>query len=260
MMTPLGQAATKLAAKGIRVFPCNERAKEPAIFDNLKRATTDTNLIAGWWQHRNFNIGVATGPGSGIWVLDIDGDEGEGTLRALEAADGALPPTVEAITGKGRHLYFRWPNREIRNAQCRDDLPGLDWRGNGGYVLAPPSVHPSGRVYAWSVDSASEFADAPEWLIDIVMGKRGADGGPKQAAPPESWRTFLREEVEGSRRGAAVARYFGLLVRKYLDPYVALDTVRMFNTLRCRPPLADDEVWEICNAIADREAERRGVS
>jgi len=148
----------------MRVFPIIERQKKPAIADNLKRATTDPNIIAGWWCTRDFNIGIATGPDSGVWVVDIDGNEGEATLRQLEAAHCALPATVEGITGGGgRHLFFRWPATkiDIRNSQIRGDIPSIDVRGEGGYVLVPPSIHPSGRRYAWSVDSASEFADAP---------------------------------------------------------------------------------------------------
>jgi hypothetical protein len=146
-MAPLGHAALKLAEKGMRVFPCAERSKEPAIRDNLRRATTDPNTIAGWWRSRDFNIGLATGAESGVWVLDIDGEEGESQLKMLEAKHGALPQTVEAITGKGRHLYFRWPSRSvIRNKQNNPVMPGIDVRGDGGYVLGPPSVHPSGAL------------------------------------------------------------------------------------------------------------------
>jgi hypothetical protein len=160
-VTSLLQTAISLAARNLRVFPCVERGKEPAIDDNLNRATTDPSIITAWWRNRNFNIGIATGAGSGVWVLDVDGEEGEATLRRLEAEHGALPTTVEAITGKGRHLYWRWPaGTKIRNAQLREDVPGLDWRGDGGYVLAPPSFHPSGRRYAWSVDSTNKRGGA----------------------------------------------------------------------------------------------------
>jgi hypothetical protein len=121
-MTPLGQAALALAARGMRVFPCHERQKEPLINDNLNRATTDPNIIKGWWSSGNYNIGIATGPGSGIWVLDIDGEEGEETLRRLEGEHGPLPPTVEVITGgAGRHLYFPLAHRD-RDPQCA--MPG----------------------------------------------------------------------------------------------------------------------------------------
>jgi hypothetical protein len=155
------------------------------LHDNLKRATTDVNWIAGWWATRNYNIGIATGEGSGVWVLDIDGDEGEATLRELEARRGAIPPTVEAITGKGRHLYWRWPTaRVIRNKQVNHHMPGLDVRGNGGYVLAPPSIHSSGRVYSWSVDRSDSFEDAPEWLLDLIA----KDGDREHVATsPNNW-------------------------------------------------------------------------
>jgi hypothetical protein len=257
-VTDLRTAALKLAAKGLRVFPCVERGKEPAVNDNLKRATTDQNVITGWWSSRSLNIAIATGASSGIWVLDVDGDEGEQTLRDLEAEHGSLPPTVEAITGAGRHLYFRWPTgTAIRNMQCRDDLPGLDVRGDGGYVLAPPSVHPSGAVYAWSVDSSDGFEDAPDWLLDLVTKRDNASDGEVQTTAPDAWCAFLSQRVEGSRRGAAIARLSGLLLRKYLDPMFVLELIRLFNTLRCDPPLDDTEVVAIVTAVCRREMQRR---
>src|SRR6516162_1742789 len=105
-MTPLGQAAIALGAKGLRVFPCWPRRKEPAIKDNLNLAAVDPVIIRKFWgELGQYNIGVVTGRASGIWVLDIDADhEGEQTLRELEAKHGALPATVEVITGVGRHL------------------------------------------------------------------------------------------------------------------------------------------------------------
>ena len=257
-MTDLRTAALKLAAKGLRVFPCVERSKEPLINDNLKRATTDSNIVAGWWSSRRLNIAIATGAGSGIWVLDIDGDKGEQTLRNLEAEYGVLPATVEAITGAGRHLYWRWPTgTTIRNTQCRDDLPGVDVRGEGGYVLAPPSVHPSGRVYAWSVDSSDSFEDAPEWLLNLVIKCDNASGAERQATTPDTWCSFLSQHVAGSRRGAAIARLSGLLLRKHLDPLFTLELIRLFNTLRCDPPLDDTEVVAIVTAVCRREMQRR---
>jgi hypothetical protein len=130
-------------------------------------------------------------------------------------------------------------------------MPGIDIRGNGGYVLAPPSVHPSGRVYSWSVDSANAFEDAPDWLLDLIA-KDGEQ--PHTAASPEEWRSFLDTTVEGSRRGAAIARAYGLLVRKYVDPVVAFGFVQTFNEARCRPPLDFAEVEKIATEILRREA------
>jgi hypothetical protein len=267
-VTPLGEAAVRLGARGLRVFPCWPRRKEPAIRDNLRLAAVDETIIRKFWgEQGTYNVAIATGRASGIWVLDIDADHGgEQTLRELEAKHSVLPPTVEVITGAGRHLYWRWPDGvDIRNAQVRDDLPGVDWRGEGGYVLSPPSIHPSGRAYAWSVDSASEFADAPEWLLDIVAGRKRAfarRGGDESAGAPEPtpsavWRGLLDQDHQGSRREAAIARVAGLLLRRYVDPYAALGICHIFNERRCREPLARTEVLRIVDSIAEREAERR---
>lgn len=246
--------ALALAAKGMRVFPCSERGKEPAIHANLKNATTDPAIIGIWWKTRSYNVAIATGEKSGVWVLDIDGEEGEATLRKLEARYGTLPSTVEAITGKGRHLYWRWPTGiEIRNRQVNPDFPGIDVRGNGGYVLAPRSIHPSGRTYAWSVDSGSSFEDAPEWLLELIHKNPSRQ---EQATAPREWKSFLDESVEGSRRGAAIARLCGLLLRRHLDPIIAIGIVEIFNEARCRPPLEHTELQNIANEIAHREAER----
>jgi hypothetical protein len=276
-MSPLGEHALRLAAKGFAVFPLRPKTKEPYGDDRFYRtvggykcATRDRSLVEFWWNsHPDNNIGIATGSISAIWVLDVDGDEGRETLATLEEQHGQLPPTVEVVTpgkinkttgvhtGRGLHLYFRYPlGLDIRNAQDRDDVPGIDWRGNGGYVCAPPSLHPEGGACAWSIDSASEFADAPEWLLNLAVGER-RDDGTVEATTPEAWRTFLGDEVEGSRRGAAVARFHGLLVRKFLDPLIALDMVRMFNTLRCRPPLDDAVIVDIATNITKREKQRR---
>jgi len=262
-MSPLGAAALKLAAMGFAVFPPRPCTKEPYSDDKFFRtiggykcASRDPALIEFWWGRQpEANIGLATGSVSGIWVLDLDGDDDEAWLREQEIEHAEnIPPTVEVITGKGRHLYFRYPyGIDVRNAQDRDDMP--DVRGNGGYVLLPPSIHPSGRAYAWSVDSASEFVAAPSWLVEIVTNRR--TGGAPIAHSPESWRTFIDMEHDGSHRGGAIARLYGYLVRRYVDPVMALSITRMFDDQRNEPPLGRAEVDRICNDIAHREADRR---
>jgi hypothetical protein len=262
-VTSLGRAAIALGAKGMRVFPCWPRKKEPAIRDNLRLAAVDETIIRRFWGEQGlYNIGVATGRASGVWVLDVDGHEGRETMRRLEAEHGPLPPTVEVITGNGRHLYWKWPDGfDIRNFQVRNDLPGLDVRGEGGYVLAPPSIHPSGRAYAWSVDSASQFAVAPDWLTQIVTERSGRKSGNGEAvapATPRDWQALLSQNHEGSRRANFVARVFGHFVRKFSEPAVSFAAVEALDEKWCKPPLGHDECVRICADIARLEAERRG--
>ena len=164
-LTTLLHTALTLAAHGLHVFPCWPARKEPATSHGFLDATTDPDVIRQWWRHEpQFNVAVATGELSKIFVVDIDGLDAESELRKLEAEHGALPATVEAITGHGRHLYFKMPGISVRNSESRI-APKIDVRGSGGYALCPPSLHPSGKRYAWSVDSAKAFAAAPDWLL-----------------------------------------------------------------------------------------------
>jgi hypothetical protein len=279
-MSPLGTAALRLAAKGLAVFPLRPKTKEPYGDDKYYRtkggykcATRDQSLIEFWWaRHPDNNIGVATGSVSAIFVLDVDGNEGRETLATLEEQHGQLPTTVEVVTpgkinkktgvhsGPGLHLYFRYPlGLDIRNAQDRDDLPGIDWRGNGGYVAVPPSEHPDGGFYAWSVDSADTFADAPDWLIKIVTNRHAGSNGKPIARRAEAWRTFIDAEHEGSDRGKAIASLYGHLVRKGVDRLIALSIARILDETRNKSPLGRAEVDRICEDIANREADRRGL-
>jgi Bifunctional DNA primase/polymerase, N-terminal len=170
MTTVLIDAALDYAAQGYSVFPCRPRGKEPAIARGFQAATTNPETIKRYWRQSECNIGIRTGAASGFWVLDIDGDQGEASLRALERNYGPLPPTREVITVRGgRHIYFRY--RGPISSTASRIAPGIDSRGDGGYVLAPPSIWENGRRYTWSVDSVDEMAIAPGWLLQLARKK-----------------------------------------------------------------------------------------
>lgn len=190
----LALAAESYAAQGWRVFPLRPRDKiPPAGFHWRDEATCDRLKVEGWWRREpNRNIGVAPGGDSGFWVLDLDGDEAEAALGALAAQHGALPQTVEQSTGKGRHLLFAWPEgRSVRNSAGKIG-PKIDVRGEGGYIVAAPSIHPSGRRYAWRAGHGPEemgLAAAPGWLLDLAA--------PIEAAPAPVARPAPRQRREG---------------------------------------------------------------
>jgi Bifunctional DNA primase/polymerase, N-terminal/Primase C terminal 1 (PriCT-1) len=252
----LEKYALALARRGLAVFPCRPRGKEPATANGCNAATVDPCLIERWWrQEPDCNIGIATGARSHVFALDVDGGDAETALRKLEDEHGALPPTVESITARGRHLYFEWPGKPVRNSAGTVG-PGLDIRGDGGYVLAPPSLHPSGRAYCWSVDSAGAFAHAPEWLLAKANGGNGNGA----ATSPSAWRDLVRDGVNEGARNGSFARLAGYLLRHRVDPVVALEMLLSWNATRCRPPLDAAEVVSIVDSIAARELKRRGVS
>jgi putative DNA primase/helicase len=160
--------ALDYAARGWAVFPCVPRAKEPATKRGFYDATTNPATIRRWWLAQpDYNIGIATGAVSRIWVLDEDGEAGAATLRDLEAKYGPLPDTLCSITGCGRHRWFR-ADVPIQSSAARVGA-GVDVRGDGGYVLAPPSVHPDGPVYRW--DNSEPSASALDWLVQLTRTK-----------------------------------------------------------------------------------------
>src|SRR5262245_55277676 len=105
--SPLHNAAILLARAGFSVFPCQPRSKIPATSNGCKAATRDCGVIDGWWTaDPTYNVAIATGKPSGIFALDVDSDEGEAALRQMTDELGDLPPTVESITARGRHIFL----------------------------------------------------------------------------------------------------------------------------------------------------------
>jgi len=244
-----------LADRGFAVFPCMPRDKRPATANGLKDATKDRVVIQRWWrQEPEFNVAIATGPASGVFVIDVDTVDAEAELAKLETAHGNLPPTVEVITARGRHLYFSWPGRNVRNSAGKV-APGIDVRGEGGYVLVPPSVHPSSRSYEWSVDSANIVAPAPGWLLNLVAAPARSSNATR-ITPPAQWRELIKGVAEGARDCSA-ARLAGYLLRRRVDPFVALALLQGWNATRCTPPLPEKDIERIVDSIATRELQRR---
>lgn len=173
---PAAAAALRYAAGGWPVFPLQPRGKQPRTKHGLRDATTDRRRVRAWWAAcPSANIGIATGR---LLVVDVDGPEGRAALAALQREHSPLPPTLQASTARGAHLYFALdegppiPNSAGRLA------PGLDIRGAGGYVVAPPSVHPDGSIYRWA--RRIKPAPIPGWLASLL---RPPPPGPQVRAP-----------------------------------------------------------------------------
>jgi hypothetical protein len=246
------QTALALIRHGLAVFPCRPRTKWPACPHGSKDATLDPDVVKGWWAaNPHANIAIATGETSKIFVLDADGLEGQEELGKLEARHGELPLTLQVVTASGMHHYFRWPGVLVRNSSSKV-APKIDVRGSGGYCLAPPSVHPSGRRYAWSVDSGDAIAAAPAWLIGLV-----ADSGGNIAKPAEHWRNIVANGVDEGARDDTAAKLAGHLLRHYVDPVVAYELILCWNAQRCRPPLPARDIERVVMSVGKKEIERR---
>jgi putative DNA primase/helicase len=165
-MSKLLAAALNYAARGLPVFPVVPRGKTPAVARGFRAATTIPATIRRFWTNPSSNVGIPTGASSAFWVLDIDGEEGEANLGALEREHGAIPKTRIVLTSRGRHVHFAYPG-SIPSSAGRI-APGIDVRADSAYIIVPPSIHESGHVYTWADDPQPPLASAPTWLVILA--------------------------------------------------------------------------------------------
>jgi hypothetical protein len=264
--------ALAYAAAGIPIFPCHypiidggtvrcscgkpkcvekgDVGKHPSTPHGFHDATTDRDRIARYWSRvPEANIGIATGEVSGIDVVDVDPRHGgDRTLEALEIKYGGMPATLRARSGSGGdHIYFAHvPGAGSGNGKLGT---GIDYKADRGYVIAPPSLHPSGGQYIWI--NEVPVSEPPEWLAAAVAAPKRAT-----AAPPETYRVmFAASAAEGERRDR-VTRLAGHFLARRLDPLLVLDILRLWNAARCVPPWDDKELVKTIDSLCGAEVKK----
>jgi KaiC/GvpD/RAD55 family RecA-like ATPase len=215
MQNFLLRQAQEYVARGWSVIPIQYKSKIPAIAswkDYQTRLPTDEEL-RGWFSSGDHNIAVVTGSVSGLVVLDFDGPEGFNTLRSLK-----IRGAISSATGKGAHLFFKHPGVHVGNAVKK--LPGLDIRGDGGYVLVYPSVHPSGRRYGWTNYSEStRLTDFPSQLFS---------NGPA-VEEPKNTPGWISEALQGMQVGNIDNTLFKIASRMRHDGYTKTDAITLLQ-------------------------------
>lgn len=231
-------AALRYAERGLPVFPV--RGKLPLTHHGFIDASTDADVIRGWFkQSPDANVAMPTGAASGLFVLDIDPRHGgDQSLAALEAKYGPLPATLEALTGGGgRHLFFASPQGQLIRNSAGKLGPGLDVRGDGGYVVVPPSVHPETKqTYRWT--SKVKPAPAPAWLIEALTTT-----APVVESAPDA-------TIPAGQRNDTLARIAGAMRRKGCTPQAIEAALLAENARRCSPPLPESEVRGIAQSVS----------
>lgn len=269
-MNDLLESALKYADDGWRVLPlhgivqgrctcgaaCSSPGKHPITKNGLNDATTDPDIITGWWtEHPYANIGVRTGAISDLYVLDVDNKrtvpvhegsviripEGEDSLAKLQSEYEPLPETRAVRTGSGgRHEFYRYPTDVEEGATFPNRagmLPGLDIRGDGGYVVVPPSLHYSGFRYEW-IDPDIPIVRPPEWLARYQGSERNSEF------------TELPVVVEGGRNDY-LYRYGAHLLAIGRTHQEVSDAVFGANFRICKPPLDVPELNQIIRSLTD---------
>ena len=237
-------AALKYATKyDWAVFPVDSSTKKPFTPHGCKDAKKVTGAIKNWWKKwPDAAIGVATGSISGIIVIDLDIDKNKGLdgyreITKWEQVYGALPDTARSITGRGgNHLFFKYAGKDIKNRAGL--LDGVDVRGEGGYVILPPSLHPNGTEYVWEQDpDETPIAEVNETVWKLFSMKNGKPGkGRKQ----DSFQ--VPTTIGMGERNDTIFRLACSLQSQGLPDEAIRASVKATNIVRCIPPLDDSEI------------------
>jgi hypothetical protein len=244
VLSDLGQQAVRFVRHQWNIFPVRKLSKEPATRNGVLDATLEEERITQWWwRHPDDNIGLACGAASNVVVLDVDGDVGALSLRQLESQHTAIPVTASVDTPSGgRHFYFKHPGTEIRNSVSMLGM-GIDIRGDGGYVVAPPSVLVHG---SYSVDESHGLASMPTWLVEAIQSHQERRG---PIGRSEAWAQVLRQDIGTGTRNQQLTRIAGFILNLVHDPEITLEFVLMTNQVRVKPPLDTREVEKIVASI-----------
>ena len=218
---------------------CSSPGKHPLTISGLKEATNDPKKLMTWEKKWPFmNIGIATGTESGIVVLDIDKKPGGfESLESLEEKHSPLPASLRVKTGGGGlHIYFKAPLNPLKNRTSL--LPGIDFRGEAGYVLAPPSIHISENNYEF-INQNAELEELPTWLFELLLKKN------KELPREPSGSLGLLSE---GTRNSTLMSISGFLKAKGLGSKLIQAIVSEVNNSACSPALPESELQGIANS------------
>jgi hypothetical protein len=233
------------AARGWRLFPVEAHGKKPLVKQWEKFATNDLAKLTAWAaQFPKRNWGVATGTGSGLAIVDIDGPEGRASLADLERQGLSLPATLTVTTGRadgGEHRYYKMPHGvDIRNDQSGKIGAHIDVRGTGGFVVCPPSIHASGKKYRF-VDSDAPIADFPTWADERLTSRPSVTTA--QTSP---------QAVGKGERTKRLVSLAGTLQKRMADAATIEAALLAENAAKCDPPLPRAKVISIARDIPNR--------
>lgn len=223
------------------------QGKKPLTTHGWKDGSLDEHILCEWQQqHPDAGLGIVTGEPSGLMVVDIDPRHGgDQSLSQLIVQHGPLPLTPKVNTGGGgEHYYFKHPGGQVKNRT--NLLPGIDVRGDGGLVVAPPSLHPdTGMAYHWDEQAHPDhvkLADLPDWLWALMQNDESGASELDPCPPTEG-------VSEGQRHDFLVS-LAGTMRSRGMSEGAIYSAIWIENTQKCVPPLDEREVRSIARSVA----------
>ncbi len=248
-MSNLADTALDLARRGKPIFPVARNKKPLVEWKTFQdRAPTSEEAKEWWAKWPDGNIGLATGHLSGLMVVDTDSQEA--TQAFIENYPEA-EKTLQAQTGRGgaRHFYFIY-EPGITNDAGKLLGPGTDVRGEGGYVVIPPSVHFTGKIYRW-LNNNKPLA-LPNKLKEILTSRSKDGEQPKILSPATG------ERIHEGARNATLTSLAGTMRRRGMSEEAIRAALREENATKCDPPLPETEVEQIAKSVARYKPEDQG--
>lgn len=253
--SPAYLAACEYVDRGLSVIPVGRDKKPLVAWEQFQHRRATDEELAEWFERwPEANVAIITGHISGLVVVDADGEQGMNWLATNMPVTG-----VYARTGKGVHGYFRLNGQEVRNRARL--APEVDVRGEGGYVVAPPSTHASGRPYEFVFpdgmngwDGLADF-DFPASQPSLASGGRGNLSGLSLEAVKPC--VSLAPAAQG-QRNATLARLAGRWAQKGLDSDEVLLLAKAWNAAN-NPPLGASELERTVRSICETHLRNHGA-
>jgi len=242
--------ALKYIQSGFSIIPLKPREKNPLIkWARFQKTKPTEKEISTWWSRwPKANIGLITGAVNRLVVFDEDGEKAAKIIKE----GGGLPPGPQSVTSKGRHYLFRHPGFSVQN-DVNKKLD-LDIRGDGGYIVAPPSVHPSGHVYSWAPGLSIFDLELPEmrpWQLEYIRKHCLIDTEGRRN--PEGWDQEALEGVQKGARNDTAAKLAGKYMGLGLADEEVVALLIAWNR-KNKPPLDVSELFTIVKSIRQRES------
>jgi putative DNA primase/helicase len=236
---------------GLKVFPV--RGKIPAVSGWKKLATSNSAQIREIFQNSHTGIGMATGQGSGVTVLDVDVKNGLDGFSTLRNHGIEIPSTVCVLTPTGgRQYYFKYNSLVKNKVSAICEKSGIDIRNDGGLVIMPKSVHPNGGIYEFQAEQGYgeiELAEIPDALLAFIIEKNSKD-----------IKNFeLPDKINDGERNNILFKYAAQLRSSGLDKKEILPALYVVNTERCHPPYEKDKLEIIADSACTYPKGRRAI-